>query len=490
MSTTVAEEKGTPSSIQNSLSQRKETPITFERPKGWRGIYYHPVTQLMVLGFVCFLCPGMLNALTGLGGGGQVNATTSANSTCVLNSTYAVFGFFFGTVNNMIGAKRTLVLGTLGYVLYIGSFLATKIHPGVSGAGDFVVFSSAILGVTAAFLWTAQGSLMLSYATEAQKGIYIGIFLAIYNLGAVVGSAVFFGQNFHLTDNSVGNGVYIGFMILTIMGIGVSMLMGDPEKMIRTDGTKVFIARRSSWKSKICGTWVAIVTDPLILLLFPMFFASNWFYTWQFNDYNFALFNLRAQALNNLVSGLSQIFGSVLIGGLVLDQKRLRRRTRAFTGWFVLLAMTFIVHIWSYFYQRTYTRWAILPYSRKIDIYDSEYPAHIWLMIFYGLLDAMWQTTAMWLIGAMSNDINKLAIFSGFYHSIQTAGTAGAWRMDAIGMPYMTILLSAWGLLVGSLVLAFPMIYLRVKDHTAVGDETLIQLGEPASKVETEVEAI
>lgn len=68
----------------------------FERPRGLKGVYYHPITQLIMLGFVCFLCPGMFNALTGLGGGGQMNATTSANSTCALYSTYAFFAFFSG----------------------------------------------------------------------------------------------------------------------------------------------------------------------------------------------------------------------------------------------------------------------------------------------------------------------------------------------------------------------------------------------------------
>ncbi|KAH7916757.1 major facilitator superfamily domain-containing protein [Hygrophoropsis aurantiaca] len=467
MSTLVTKEEESDISTYASPDAKLEV---FERPKGWRGVYYHPVTQVMMLGFVCFLCPGMFNALTGLGGGGQVTATTSANSTCALYSTYAFFGFFSGTVNNMIGPKRTLILGTLGYALYVGSYLAINIHP---GAGNFVVSSGAILGVTAAFLWTAQGSLMLSYATEAQKGKYIGIFWAIFNLGAVVGSAVSFGQNFDLTVFLVGNGTYIGFLILTIIGISVSMLMGDPEKMIRTDGTKVFVARHPTWKSEFYGLWVALVTDPMILLLFPMFFASNYFYTWQFNDYNSALFDIRARALNNLMYWLSQIFGSALIGTLVLDQERFRRRTRAFAGWFVLLAMTFIVHIWAYFYQRTYTRQSIPSNSQKMDIYDPEYPAHVWLMIFYGLLDAMWQTTAMWLIGAMSNDTNKLAMFSGFYHSIQSAGAAGVWRMDAIGLPYMTIFLSTWGLVAGGLVLSFPMIYLRIKDHTTIEDETL-----------------
>ena len=49
-----------------------------------------------------------------------------------------------------------------------------------------------------------------------------------------------------------------------------------------------------------------------------------------------------------------------------------------------------------------------------MDIYDREYPAHVWLMIFCGLFDAMWQTTAYWLMGAMSNDPAKLAVFTGF----------------------------------------------------------------------------
>ncbi|OAX30539.1 hypothetical protein K503DRAFT_705130, partial [Rhizopogon vinicolor AM-OR11-026] len=218
--------------------------------------------------------------------------------------------------------------------------------------------------------------------------------------------------------------------------------------------------------------WVAIITDPMILLLFPMFWASNYFYTWQFNDYNSALFNIRARSLNNFMYWLSQIAGSLLIG-LILDSKRLRRRVRAFSGWTILLVMTFIVHVWAYYYQRTYTRASIPTDAQKMDIYDPQYPAHIWLMIFYGLLDAMWQTTSFWLIGAMSNDTNKLAIYAGFYHSIQSAGAAGVWRMDAVGFSYMNIFLSTWCLVVAGLVFAFPMIYLRIRDTTVLEDEGL-----------------
>jgi hypothetical protein len=57
--------------------------------------------------------------------------------------------------------------------------------------------------------------------------------------------------------------------------------MADPKKMVRTDGTRVTTIMHPSWKSEIVGLYVALRTDPYIILLFPMFLASNWFYTWR-----------------------------------------------------------------------------------------------------------------------------------------------------------------------------------------------------------------
>ena len=149
--------------------------------------------------------------------------------------------------------------------------------------------------------------------------------------------------------------------------------MANPDNMIRTDGTKVTTPRHPSWKVEIYGLWLTLRTDPKIILLFPMFLASNWFYTWrqfslfsstrllnlirinlrsaEFNEYNDALFNIRARSLNNLVYWLCQIVGSISIGFL-LDQRAISRRVRAFSGWTVLLVMVFIVHIWAFFYQK------------------------------------------------------------------------------------------------------------------------------------------
>lgn len=57
--------------------------------------------------------------------------------------------------------------------------------------------------------------------------------------------------------------------------------------------------------------------------------------------------------------------------------------------------------------------------------------------------------------------------------------------MDAVGTPYMTEFASCWGLLAGSLVIASPVVFLKIKEHTDVeadlnfSDETAQEVGVP-----------
>ena len=62
-----------------------------------------------------------------------------------------------------------------------------------------MIAAGAILGICAGMLWTAQGSLMLAYPTEQEKGKFIGIFWTVFNLGSVVGASVSLGRNWHST---------------------------------------------------------------------------------------------------------------------------------------------------------------------------------------------------------------------------------------------------------------------------------------------------
>lgn len=148
--------------------------------------YASPETQLILVSFVCFLCPGMFNAVSGLGGGGQLNKTAVSDSNTALYSTFAVVGFFAGSIANRIGLKLTLSFGGFGYFLYVASLLSYNHNENIG----FMIFAGALLGVCAGLLWCAQGAVMMSYPLEKDKGKFISIFWVIFNLGGVIGSLV------------------------------------------------------------------------------------------------------------------------------------------------------------------------------------------------------------------------------------------------------------------------------------------------------------
>lgn len=54
------------------------------------------------------------------------------------------------------------------------------------------------------------------------------------------------------------------------------------------------------------------------------------------------------------------------------------------------------------------------------------------------------------------------------YKGLQSAGSAIAWSMDLNEKPYKTMYGTTWGLLAGSLVVAFPILYLKVENTTEI----------------------
>ncbi|SJX65774.1 uncharacterized protein SRS1_16330 [Sporisorium reilianum f. sp. reilianum] len=448
--------------------------------------YSMPVVQVALVGMVCFLCPGMFNAISGIGGGGQVDADASNKAAIALYSTFSAVSFFAGTIHNKLGSRLTLGVGALGYCLYIGAFLSYNINQNQG----FVIAAGAILGICASLLWTAQGALMLAYPTESQKGRFISVFWVIFNLGAVLGSSIELGLTYNSTANTVSNGTYAAFIVLTGLGACVAALLMDPAKMVRDDGTRVLVPSQTTWVKEFQGLFVLLRSDPWVLLLFPMFLASNWFYTWQFNDYNGALFTLRTRSLNNLLYWLSQMVGSLAIGQ-ILDSKRMSRRSRAWIGWSIVFVVMWAVWGGSYDVQKTYTRASVAAEMQRIDFkHGSKYTGYCFLYIFSGILDAIWQNLAYWLIGACSNDLSKLGYLAGFYKSIQSAGAAGAFAMDNDKHPYMANLAVTWGLCAAGMLFVVPVIALRVKEHTdPLQEVTVPGRAEEIAAVDNEIAA-
>ena len=97
--------------------------------------------------------------------------------------------------------------------------------------------------------------------------------------------------------------------------------------------------------------------------------------------------------------------------------------------------------------------------KQDIDYTDSSTSVGpILLYVFYGAYDAFWQSFCYWLMGARSNSPAVTAVLVGAYKSLQSAGGAMAWRINALGKPAMTQFAMDWGLCMGSLVVAIPAV--------------------------------
>ncbi|OBW69161.1 MAG: Phenylalanine ammonia-lyase [Aureobasidium pullulans] len=433
--------------------------------------YASPATQLVIVAFVCFLCPGMFNALSGMGGGGQVSAKAADEANIALYACFSVVGFFAGSIVNFIGIRWSLSFGGLGYCVYVASFLCYS-HTQNTG---FNIFAGALLGCCAGVLWSAQGAIMMSYPSEGSKGRYISWFWMIFNLGAVIGSLIPLGENINATSSStVSDGTYVGFIVLTACGAGLAWFLVDAKSVIRNDGSRIILMKNPTWKSELLGLWETLRSEPYIICLFPMFFASNWFYTYQFNGVNLAYFNTRTRALNNTLYWTAQIVGAFVFG-FCLDYSKIRRTVRAKIAWVAILVLTLAVFGGGYAFQTGYTRASVdtkppVSYVAK-DWNDAGYVGPMFLYIFYGFYDAAWQTCVYWFMGSLTNNGRTLAGYAGFYKGIQSAGAAVIWRLDSQSLPYMSEFASSWALLLGALVCALPLLLFRIKDHVTVEED-------------------
>jgi hypothetical protein len=74
-------------------------------------------------------------------------------------------------------------------------------------------------------------------------------------------------------------------------------------------------------------------------------------------------------------------------------------------------------------------------------------------------------------MGALTNNGRKLANFTGFYKGIQSAGSAISPQLDANNVSFMAQFAANWGMLAGSLLIAAPVIFTKVKNTTDLDED-------------------
>ena len=124
----------------------------------------------------------------------------------------------------------TLVLSFLVCVLCVFLFACFSFFPYASfqtqGTRWFLILAGALLGISAALLWSAQGCIMMSYPLEKDKGKSFSVFWAIFQFGALIGSLIALAIN--IKDGSltaVATSTYI-VSVSTFFGIALWSVEG------------------------------------------------------------------------------------------------------------------------------------------------------------------------------------------------------------------------------------------------------------------------
>lgn len=195
-------------------------------------------------------------------------------------------------------------------------------------------------------------------------------------------------------------------MVLMFLGFLLSMALVNVKNVRRPDGSRVITMKNPSLVSELKGLVQTLRSDTYILLLFPMFWSSNWFTTYQFNAVNLPMFTIRTRSLNNVLYWAFQMVGASVFGYL-LDIPGLRRSIRARVGLGLLFAITMGVWGGGYAFQKGYSRkWVDAMdaaaaendtiSSHRMDWTEKRYIGPMFLYIFYGFYDAAFQTCAYW----------------------------------------------------------------------------------------------
>ncbi|KAL6711736.1 hypothetical protein ACN47E_004670 [Coniothyrium glycines] len=313
--------------------------------------YRTSLFNAFVIGGVGFMAPGLWNAMNDLGAGGALDPylVNAANALV-----FALMGFlclFGGPIANRFGLANTLFLGAVGYPLYSAGLYTNNRFGNVW----FVLVGAVACGISAGLFWVSEGAVALGYPEPGKRGKYMNIWLWFRTGGPLVGGAIVLALNNDAAakkKGKVGYQTYLVFIALQCIACPLALALSPPEKVQRSDGSKVIVKAEKSFKDEFKALW-RVSKRREVLLLLPIFYAAY------FNQYsgNFKTyyFGIRARALMSFVSNFSTLLSSQLISTF-LDYKRLTTKKRITYGFYYIVLLHVVAWTYGWVIQEKFTR--------------------------------------------------------------------------------------------------------------------------------------
>ncbi|KAL1974813.1 hypothetical protein VTN31DRAFT_5017 [Thermomyces dupontii] len=386
--------------------------------------YRGTLFQILVVGSCAFCAPGIWSAMNGLGVGGSQSPDLVNAANALLYAFMTVTCFAGPWLTNAIGFRWTLAVGSLGYPLYAaGLYLNNR-----TGATWLVYLGSVTCGISAGFFWSVEGAISTGYPEHYKRGRYVATWFTFRNMGNVIGGSISLALNHKDSQRGqVGHETYLGFIAIQCLGFFFGLLLSNPEKVRRDDGTKIAAPRGIHWRTEFREMW-RLLTSRSILLLTPLFWYFGWIQAYP-GTYLATYFSVRSRALGSF---LYAIVGTIAtwVGGSMVDLEWVKsRKARAITTYILIATINTATWIWAVYIQNEYRKIPNLvldwgdqsSFGRGFGVYMMERASA-------GLIE----NYIYWCIGNLSDSPGDQIRYSSLLRGIETAGVAVSFGVQAV----------------------------------------------------------
>ncbi|KAH6645941.1 major facilitator superfamily domain-containing protein [Truncatella angustata] len=434
-----------------------------------RRTWYHTTLfNAFVIGGVGFLAPGLWNAMNSLGAGGaQEPYLVNAANALV----FAIMGFlclFGAPIANRIGLNWTLFFGAVGYPIYSAGLYCNNRYGNVW----LVLVGAAACGFSAGLFWASEGAVALGYPEPGKRGRYMNIWLWFRTGGPLVGGAIVLGLNHssgQKTKGKVGYETYLVFIALQCIAAPLALALSPPEKVQRSDGSKVIIKTEKTFSGEFRALWEVSKRKDILLLL-PIFWAAYFNqYTGNFSTY---YFGVRARALIGLVQNFGTLLSSQLISTL-LDYKGLSVKKRIVYGYYYVIVLHIIAWVYGWVIQEKYTR-----NPPAYDWEDSGFVEGFFVLLLWDFARQALQNWLYYLVATKTDNISELTRFSGILRGQESFAQAVSFGLNTKKWVGGRVPLAVTTILLGISVVPT---WLVVRDHVPVETQQ-----DKASDIESE----
>ncbi|OQD73518.1 hypothetical protein PENDEC_c015G04896 [Penicillium decumbens] len=271
-------------------------------------------------------------------------------------------------------------------------------------------------------------------------------------------------MSFSLTETET----YLIFVALQCLAVPLAIFLTRPEKVQRSDGSKVKIILQDSWRAEMLELWKLSRRKDIMLLL-PVFWASY------FNQYegNFETyyFGVRARALIGFVSYLGTLISSWIISRF-LDYRKLSVKSRLTYTFYYVVLLHFIAWIYGWVVQEQFT-----VISPSYDWSDKGFTKGLFVVILWEFSRQALQNWLYYLLSTMTDNISELSRLSGILRGQESFSQAVSFGINTRDWYGGRVPLAVNTILLGLAVLPT---WLVLRDHQPIehdrSDVTLTQV--------------